>query len=462
MKVPSFNEFLSESSNEKYKVVVLTRKPEQAGVKPVCATSSRIDEEAKKLGIKCYVCFIDGAYLTFEDNVRTIHNQDDEKGFPISSEDTVFIVRGGVNRREVWKDLLTQVERAGIACANTRACMELCADKYATSLRLADAGLVSPTTVLIPDVKSAKDSFEKLDTDYPVILKTNSGTKGVGVLFVESEKSLEGMVQLLFKLDDEIALILQSYIETKFDVRVMVLNNEVIASMKRMIVKNDFRSNYSQGAEIMEYKLSEVEHNACIRAAKLVGGSWVGVDFIPGKTKKDLPYILEVNSSPGTKGIEQASKTNVVKTLLESFKDKKNWWKSPSLCGVHETFEHDILGKMIGKMDTGNSNKSSVIHADEYDIKDNTVIWSLNGKKIKSKLIEMKDINLGGFRNRKETRPVIRLDLNFQNTLYKNLLFTLDDRGGKTPILINREFMKLCNLAVDPSRKFILTSSIDK
>ena len=113
-------------------------------------------------------------------------------------------------------------------------------------------------------------------------------------------------------------------------------------------------------------------------------------------------------------------------------------------------------------MDTGNSNKSSVIHADEYNIKDNTVIWSLNGKKIKSKLVEMKDINLGGFRNRKETRPVIRLDLNFQDTLYKNLLFTLDDRGGKTPILINREFMKLCNLAVDPSRKFILTSSIDK
>ena len=112
-------------------------------------------------------------------------------------------------------------------------------------------------------------------------------------------------------------------------------------------------------------------------------------------------------------------------------------------------------------MDTGNSNKRSVIHADEYNIIDNTVIWSLNGKKIKSKLVEMKEINLGGFRNRTETRPVIRLDLSFQDKLYKNLLFSLDDRGGKTPILINREFMKLCNLAVDPSRKFILTEKIN-
>jgi len=166
MKVPSFNEFLSESSHEKYKIVVLTRKPENDENTKVFKTSQRIEEEAKKLGLECYVCFIDGAYLTFENNVRTIHNSDDDKGFPISSEDTIFIVRGGVNKKDVWKDLLTQVERAGITCVNTRACMELCADKYMTSLRLADAGLVSPTTVLIPDVDSAKVSFEKLDTDY--------------------------------------------------------------------------------------------------------------------------------------------------------------------------------------------------------------------------------------------------------------------------------------------------------
>jgi predicted ATP-grasp superfamily ATP-dependent carboligase len=153
-----------------------------------------------------------------------------------------------------------------------------------------------------------------------------------------------------------------------FDVRVMILNNKVIGSMKRMIVKNDFRSNYSQGAEIMDYKLNEIEKDACLRAAKLVSGSWVGVDFIPGKSKKDLPYILEVNSSPGTKGIQQATKINVVKELLKEYFDKDYWWKNPTLCGVHETFEHDILGKMIGKMDTGNSNKRSVIHADEYNI----------------------------------------------------------------------------------------------
>ena len=74
----------------------------------------------------------------------------------------------------------------------------------------------------------------------------------------------------------------------------------------------------------------------------------------------------------------------------------------------------------------------------------------------------MKDINLGGFRDQEETRPVIKLDLKFQDTTYKDLLFTLDNRGEKTPILINRAFMKLTNLAVDPSRKFILTEKLTK
>ena len=170
--------------------------------------------------------------------------------------------------------------------------------------------------------------------------------------------------------------------------------------------------------------------------------------------------MLEINSSPGSKGIEEATKINVIKLMLESYKDKSNWWKNPTICGVWETFEHDVFGKVLAKMDTGNNHETSVIHADTYDIDGKTITWSLNDKKMKSSLIKMKDVRLGGFRDRKETRPVIKLDLKFQDTIYKGLLFTLDNRGGGTPILINRKFMKITNLAVDPSRKFILTEKL--
>ena len=53
------------------------------------------------------------------------------------------------------------------------------------------------------------------------------------------------------------------------------------------------------------------------------------------------------------------------------------------------------------------------------------------------------------------------MDFMFNGTLYKNMEFTIDDRGEKTPLLINRKFMKAANLMVDPSRKFILTERLD-
>ena len=73
----------------------------------------------------------------------------------------------------------------------------------------------------------------------------------------------------------------------------------------------------------------------------------------------------------------------------------------------------------------------------------------------------MKKISLGRLRDREEIRPSIRLDFTFAGTLYKNMKLTIDDRGKKTPLLINREFMKTANISIDPSRKFILTERLD-
>ena len=81
-----FKSFITEAKDEKYKVVVLTRQPEAAENVKVFKTSKRIEEEAKILGLDVYVTFIDGAYLTFDENNRTIHNADDEKGFSISPD----------------------------------------------------------------------------------------------------------------------------------------------------------------------------------------------------------------------------------------------------------------------------------------------------------------------------------------------------------------------------------------
>ena len=460
-----FKSFITEQKDEKYKVVVLTRKPKDNPKQNLLVTASKFQKAAKSLGMESYVVFIEGAYITLDDNVRRIHNSDDDKGFEISVDDTLVIVRGGVNARDSWKDLLSQLERAGYTCANSRECMEICSDKYRTALRLSEVGLVTPTTVLVPDEDGAKIAFDKLNTTYPVILKTIQGTKGVGVLFVESEKSLESMVQLLYKVDEEISLILQSFIKTTHDVRVMVLNNIIVGAMQRDTVKGDFRSNVHLGAKVKKYNLTDKEKEDCIRAAKAVSGVWVGVDFIPAKDRnKDGPIILEINSSPGTSGFDEATGKDVTTHILKNFMDEENWWKTPTIAGVLETFEHEKLGKLVGKMDTGNSNSKSAIHADTFEVKGKKIYWELNGIKMVSKLEKMVEVTASRFGDddRTQLRPVILLDFTFAGKLYQDMKFTIDDRGNKAPLLINRDFMKKANLMIDPSRKYIITKTLDK
>jgi ribosomal protein S6--L-glutamate ligase len=121
-------------------------------------------------------------------------------------------------------------------------------------------------------------------------------------------------------------LIIQEFIEIDYDVRVVVLDGRVLGTMKREVITDgDFRSNISLGAEASNIELTEIEERDALKAAEVVDGRLVGVDFIPAKNReKERPYILEVNSMPGFGGIEKLKK-GLVQEILEHFKDRNNW-----------------------------------------------------------------------------------------------------------------------------------------
>jgi len=457
MKPIKFNDYLAEETKGKskaFRLLIITDEPEEA---KEFHTADRLREEADKKGYKNYLYKLSGGYITLEDGIRRVHNKDDKKGFEISHKDTVAVIRGSITRKDSWLDLVSQLERAGIVCVNSRSTINTCADKYRTSLRLADVGLRQPKTVLISDPDNVKEAFEQLDTDFPIILKTLRGSKGVGVLFVESEKSLVSLVQVLNKQDEDSDLLLQEFIKTEYDARVHVLGGKVIAAMRRDVLEGDFRSNISQGADASDLPLTDLEIEKCLEAAKAVGGVWTGVDFIPSKNReKDEPFFIEVNSSAGTEGVEKATKRNISKEIIEFFEDRNNWVHVANECGFKEMIK--IAGvDLVAKFDTGNSGRN-VIHGDKINIQGKKVSWTLLGKKYTTDIIKMDNIKVGGLRNYDEDRPLIELDVEFAGTIYEKVLFTIDDRAERTPILLDREFMKRLNVMVNPARKYLLTT----
>ena len=144
------------------------------------------------------------------------------------------------------------------------------------------------------------DEWVRLGNKFPMILKTSIGSTGVGVMFVESAKALVSIVQLLYRENKYIDILLQEFIKTDYDVRVVVLKNRVMGAMKRPIV-DDFRSNVSQGSEPEIHELTDLEKlENTLKSAEAVGGDVVGVDFIPSKNREeDSPYFIGNNSNPG-------------------------------------------------------------------------------------------------------------------------------------------------------------------
>ena len=447
-----FKSFIAEAEDEKYRIVVISA---EKGDKAI--TAKRMEEEANKLKYPIYVAGMDGTYTKFENGVRTVHKSDDDKGFEIYVNNTVIFVRG-TPERDSWLDLVSHLEKAGYFVVNSRDCMELASDKYRTYLRLQDFGLTQPKTVLIPNEDGVETAFKNLDTEFPIIMKTLRGSKGVGVLFIESERALNSIVQLLFKQDKSADILIQEYIKTDFDVRVLVLGGKIIATMQRNVLEGDFRSNFSQGAKVKPYELSDLEIEQCLLAAKAIGGLFTAVDFIPSEnTKKDPPYILEVNSSPGTEGIEEANNKNIVKQIITHFNNPDLRYTVPTECGFLEVLNVEPYGPIISKFDTGNSSLP-VIHGDDIELKGKMVHWTCLGKRVKKPLVRVKKVNLGGLRDYSEERYTVHLDIEFAGTVYKNVEFTIDDRKKRTRILLNLGTLRLLNVIVNPQRKYLITT----
>ena len=491
--VEKFKSFITETKEEKYKLLILSHDD----LHDPNETGALIRKKAHKLGLEVYLAEFSGMYMEPKGNDHLIYSFPvDEKGqasfpsmsepvdydepFKINPSNTLIMARGLGSSVKTgnrsWQVAIQNLEDQGYAVINSTKCNDICNDKWYNQVIFQQNNFKTPNTVLVRHSEGAEIAAEKINNKFPMILKTSVGSRGVGVMWIESLKSLHSIVQLLYRENSFVDIILQEYIKTDFDVRVIIVGNKILGAIKRPIVHEDFRSNVSQGSEPEPVELTEIESKESLRAAKVVDGTIVGVDFIPAKNReKDSPYFLEVNSTPGLIGIESVlSKSSpkpheknmpgivikdagksITTQILKMFMDRSIWKRSPNICGVFETFEHDVFGKIVGEMDTGNSSPQSVIHADSYEINNKKITMSFDGKKITTPMFGKYTVSTGAG---EEERPIIKLDLLFNNILYKSFPLTIDDRTGRSPkLLINRGFLNQANLLVNPSRKFILS-----
>tara|TARA_B100001094_G_C17838261_1_gene626649 strand:- start:301 stop:735 length:435 start_codon:yes stop_codon:yes gene_type:complete len=136
---------------------------------------------------------------------------------------------------------------------------------------------------------------------------------------------------------------------------------------------------------------------------------------------------------------------------------ESNRIKVPEACGFKEIVTIKPFGEIVAKFDTGNSGMS-VIHADKTKVNGKKITWTLMGKTMSSQIVRTEKIKVGGLRDYEEERYVIKLDMEFAGTIYTDILFTIDDREKRTPILLDRETMNKLNVMISPRRKYVMTT----
>lgn len=229
---------------------------------------------------------------------------------------------GSLEQVVLRMNLLALAEESGVIVLNPAKAIECAVDKGLTSLRLSQAGLTVPNTVVCESCEQAVDQFHQLGGD--VVVKPIFGAEGRGILRVTDEQMAWRTFRTLERL--HAAIYIQQFLPGRLeDIRVLVLDGEVVASIKRFPAEGDFRSNAAQQGTATAHVATSTEAAIAIRAAEVTGCIFAGVDLM--YDEKDQLNVIEVNAVPGWKALQKHCTVNVPETLvswlqnrIESFK----------------------------------------------------------------------------------------------------------------------------------------------
>ena len=186
-------------------------------------------------------------------------------------------------------------------------------DKLRALQLLSRFGIDIPRTVMCryrEEVPQAVDLVGGL----PCIIKLIQGTQGIGVMIANTAAEVEGMLDTLWKLGQEI-LLQELVAESRGkDVRALVVGDRVVAAMRRTARAGEFRSNIHRGGVAEAVSLDREYAEIAVKAARVMGLEVAGVDMLEARTG---PKIMEVNSSPGFEGLEAATGADIASAYVQ-------------------------------------------------------------------------------------------------------------------------------------------------
>jgi ribosomal protein S6--L-glutamate ligase len=214
--------------------------------------------------------------------------------------------------------LIRQFDNLGVYCLNSAEAITQSRDKLFASQLFSKNDIHIPITGFAKSPMDTKDLIRMVN-GAPLIIKLLESTQGKGVVLAETNKAAESVINAFKSVQTNI--LVQEFIKEANgqDIRCFVVNGKVIASMQRQAEKGEFRANLHQGGKASVIKITPEEKKLALKAAKVLNLAVAGVDII--RSNKG-PLLLEVNSSPGLEGIENATGKDIANSMIVAIENK--------------------------------------------------------------------------------------------------------------------------------------------
>jgi RimK family alpha-L-glutamate ligase len=282
-----------------------------------CYEIDRLKQEFSKKN--CSVNCLDYKSILLFDSMKSSLGIIDKKtGLTINVPDLVYNGSGGYEINLIAKKMFY----SKIPVFNNPFSHEIADNKMSTSQILCSNNIPIPDTLVISPPYNIELICDIIGL--PVVIKTISGHHGEGVYVCDNYHSLKSFLQMCAKINiSNTTLLAQKYSSKHkgLDLRIWVIDNEVIGGMIRHNISGDFRANIAQGAIGKKIELTSSIKDLAVKSVNSLGLSFAGIDIL---MDLDFPKICEVNAAAEFKAFESVTNINIADNIVNYLLKKLN------------------------------------------------------------------------------------------------------------------------------------------
>jgi ribosomal protein S6--L-glutamate ligase len=235
-------------------------------------------------------------------------------GDPDASRVQVVLPRQGAEIKTACLPLIAHYEQMGVRVINGIHAIQIARNKFFMLQAMTKADLPVPNTLFAPSMDSCRHARE-LFAPEPVVLKPISGRQGAGLHCLYPKDDIPQDIEAQFASGR--GVLVQAFIPAaqRRDYRVFVIGQKVIGAISLQPPDGDFRVNVHIGGLSTPVELSRELADLAVRAAAAMELEIAGVDLIVGN--QSGPAIIEVNSSPGFRAMEETTGKDIAGAMVD-------------------------------------------------------------------------------------------------------------------------------------------------